>query len=264
MQPCLPRIAEGTHAICQKQGGVCSLRSYRLSEDGAAAVPDRPGALATTCPERFKEGLTVFQWVGEVILGHKEPIRVGEVGFLERPLASGRAADVGRIDMVLAHPNLTPLSWCALEMQAVYFSGDTMSSEFARIAAHASDSLPFPVGRRRPDYRSSGPKRLMPQLQIKVPTLRRWGKKMAVVVDEIFFGELGQMEDAGHLSNADIAWFVMRYQEQAGRTTIEPAFVRYTTLERAVEGLTAGVPVTQAEFEDRIHKKLVTELGANG
>ena len=56
----------------------------------------------------------------------------------------------------------------------------------------------------------------------------------------------------------------MRYQEQVGRTAIEPAFVRYTTLERAVEGLTAGVPVTQAEFEDRIRKKLVTGLGANG
>ena len=50
------------------------------------------------------------------------------------------------------------------------------------IAAYEGDRLPFPIG-QRPDYRSSAPK-IMPR-QIKVPALRRWGKKM-VVADHFF------------------------------------------------------------------------------
>lgn len=96
----------------------------------------------------------------------------------------------------------------------------------------------------------------MPQLQIKVPTLRRWGKKMAVVVDEGFFDALGNMEDAGHVSNADLAWFVCRFVQGGASINLEPAFVKFTTLEHAVAGLTAGSPITLAEFEVHIRKKL--------
>src|SRR5262249_29127554 len=75
-------------------------------------------------------------------------------------------------------PNADPLRWCALEIQAVYFSGKSMGREFAAIAQHEGLAIPFPAAHRRPDYRSSGPKRLMPQLQIKVPHCdgggRRW------------------------------------------------------------------------------------------
>jgi hypothetical protein len=65
----------------------------------------------------------------------------------------------------------------------VYFYGASMTAEFKMLRYHEAAGVPFLAG-HRPDYRSSGPKRLMPQLQIKVPSLRRWGKKMAVVVDE--------------------------------------------------------------------------------
>lgn len=46
----------------------------------------------------------------------------------------------------------------------------------------AGPGVPFPQVQRRPDLRSSGPKRLMPRLQIKVPTISRWGEEMAVVI----------------------------------------------------------------------------------
>ena len=79
---------------------------------------------------------------------------------------------------------------------------------------------------------------------------------MAVVIDEAFFRELGKMDEVRHPSNADIAWFVVSLREGASTATLEPAFVRLTTLERAVEGLTAGIPVTLPEFEARIKLKL--------
>jgi hypothetical protein len=112
----------------------------------------------------------------------------------------------------------------------------------------------FPNGLRRPDYRSSGPKRLMPQLQIKVPTLRRWGKKMAVVVDKSFFSSLGQMTRVPHLSNSDIAWFVVDYSTTDGEIMLENTV--FTTLESSVEALTAGVPLSLDVFEAEVHRFL--------
>ncbi len=200
-------------------------------------------------------------------MGHADPLIVGEVGFLEREELSATDTDdwygredVGRIDHVLVHPDTSHLSWCAVEMQAVYFSGESMGKDFRKIAATMGDDLPYPGGRRHPDFRSSGPKRLMPQLQIKVPTLRRWGKKMCVLVDRMFFDSLGRMEAVRHVSNCDIAWFIVRYDEEENGMRLRPDVVHFTTLERAVEGLTAGSPVSLPTFEARINAKLGRQL----
>ena len=82
----------------------------------------------------------------------------------------------GMIDLVVGRPSADTLAWYGLEIQAVYFSGQGMGSEFAQLRARP-DHPRFPSAVRRPDWRSSSAKRLMPQLQIKVPTLRRWGAK---------------------------------------------------------------------------------------
>jgi hypothetical protein len=98
----------------------------------------------------------------------------------------------------------------------------------------------------------------MPQLQIKVPTLRRWGRKMAVVVDQPFFDSLSPMESVEHVSNADIVWVIVRFDEdELTRTArLEIHDTKFTTLERAVEGLTAGFPTTLPDFEGKIRAKL--------
>jgi len=174
---------------CRKEGGICSIRIYELDPaTRQVSVVSGPGSqLVTTCPYRFMQDGVVFRWVGETLLGTPTPLVVGEVGFLERAVSRGtsegkeKKKEVGRIDNVLVHPGLETLHWCALEKQAVYFSGRGMKKEFRRLRTTHAEGVPFPSEHRRPDFRSSGAKRLMPQLQIKVPTLRRWGKKMAVV-----------------------------------------------------------------------------------
>ena len=240
---------------CTKRGGVCSFRAY-ANDDGNAAPIDGEG-LRVLCPRRFEESGDVFGWVGETVLGTSTPRVAKEVGFLR---SNEGSSDVGRIDMVLAsgESDHDRLEWCALEIQAVYFSGAAMSEEFGAIREHPDGRPPFPSKNRRPDYRSSGPKRLMPQLQIKVPTLRRWGKKMAVVVDRAFLDAMGPMETVEDLSNADIAWFTVSFEENGntGRFQIVPDQVRFTTLERATEGLIAGSPVPLSEFESRLLAKL--------
>lgn len=268
-QPC-PFQATKPGATCSKEGGVCSLRLYAHAphpvNGRATGVPVTgiQGELRATCPYRFHDSLEVFKWVGETILGEANPLLVGEVGFLEAGAStdSDGGDDVGRIDMVLVKPNIpagSPMQWTALEIQAVYFSGNAMKGEFEAFGDDAVDWVIFPAGRRRPDYRSSGPKRLMPQLQIKVPTLRRWGKKMAVVVDRSFFDSIGEMDNVADISNADIAWFVVKFEEVPGshRMRIVRDEVRYTTLERSVEGLTGGKPVALPVFETRIAEKVV-------
>jgi hypothetical protein len=173
----------------------------------------------------------------------------------EQQESDGSIEEVGRIDNVLVIPGSSPLKWCPVEIQAVYFSGDKMDFEFEAAKTSTATGVPFPEGRRRPDYRSSGPKRLMPQLLVKVPTLRRWGKKMAVVVDEDFFGEMGRMEPARDLSNCDVAWFIVGFTERQGKFTLERRQVFLTTLESSQSGLVAARPVSQQEFEERITAK---------
>lgn len=266
-QPC-PFQARKVNATCSKDGGVCSLRLYAHDvhpDNGRAVgvpVAGKQGELRATCPYRFHDELDVFNWVGEAILGDPTPLLVGEVGFLEAGASTDSEGgdDVGRIDMVLVSsktPKEAPMQWAALEIQAVYFSGNAMRGEFEAFSDPSVDWVIFPAGKRRPDYRSSGPKRLMPQLQIKVPTLRRWGKKMAVVVDRAFFDSIGEMDNVADISNADIAWFVVKFEEVEGekRTRIVRDEVRFTTLERSVEGLTGGKPVALPIFEKRIAEK---------
>lgn len=250
---------------CWKRGGVCSLRSYERSrETGEVRLDQRESGLRTTCPSRFEESRLIYPWISEVILGSSSAVPVGQVNFLERVSSLATPPneevepeeEVGRIDNVLIIPGSSPLTWCPVEIQAVYFSGDKMEYDFRAILEHQGDTFPFPEGSRRPDYRSSAPKRLMPQLQIKVPELRRWGKKMAVVIDESFFKAMGPMSTVRDVSNCDVVWFIVRYEERSGVPRLTRGEQVFTTLESSVTGLIAGRPVTQAQFERRIQAKL--------
>lgn len=261
-QPCPFKPGGGN---CSKPSGICSIRPYvETVEDGDRRVV-RPvigdlGRPRATCPNRFHEGKLAYQEAGQILLGNPNPILVPEVGFLEpvRASESGQKRDVGRIDLVLmdSTDQVAGASWGALEIQAVYFSGKGMVDDFSNIAGLQSPELPFPQHPRRPDYRSSGPKRLLPQLQTKVPTLSRWGKRMAVVVDEYFFDALDPMNPVDDLSSADIAWIVVKFEESSsGNFELRPVRSIFTTLPEAVAGLTGGRPTTEAKFLQKLVEK---------
>lgn len=202
--------------------------------------------------------------MGEALLETAAPLVVGEVGFLDRLRPSGaeeqdegdRRDFIGRIDDVLVHPAREPLDWCALELQAVYFSGGRMTHEFKQISEATGGALPFPAKHRRPDWRSSGPKRLLPQLQTKVPTIRTWGKKVAVVIDEDFFGSLVGLDRERHLPNAEIVWFVVGYEPRQVGWTLVPREAVFTKLDASVKSLTGGVPLSRERFEEQLRIKL--------
>lgn len=156
---------------CSKKHGICSIRRYRNGSGIAQRLHSADDSPTVTCPYRFHEALTVFRWIAAELLHTSEALLVKEVGFLEAPVVVaeevGDEEVVGRIDMILLDPGSLPqgsLSWCAVELQAVYFSGPNMAQELSHVRQHPSDTVPFPARIRRPDYRSSAPKRLMPQL----------------------------------------------------------------------------------------------------
>ncbi|MBI4000507.1 MAG: hypothetical protein HY348_01820 [Nitrospira defluvii] len=251
----VPCPFKASNATCHKKDGVCSLGLYELGENEAVSMVGQP---VTTCPSRFLEGDKIFQWVSQVLLGAEFAKVVKEVSFLMSDRGQEvQEKEVGRIDSVLVSEEDGRLNWCALEMQSVYFSGGNMESEFEIMRTWGNSSVPFPSKHRRPDFRSSGPKRLMPQLQIKVPTLSRWGKKMAVIVDRTFWESLGTMQRTPHISNADIVWFVVAYDGPIdGRYHLRSHEAVYTTLEHAVIGLTGGTPVSLEQFELAIRTKI--------
>jgi len=72
----------------------------------------------------------------------------------------GEEDAVGKIDEVLVNAESGTLRWCALEFQAVYFSGKSMENDFKAMRDWTGPGVPFPAVQRRPDFRSSGPKRL--------------------------------------------------------------------------------------------------------
>ncbi|MCD1620933.1 hypothetical protein K7H20_23035 [Salipiger manganoxidans] len=261
-KPC-PFRTDMPFPFCTKPGGVCSMRLYEEKPPSIAPVTGERAYIRAMCPYRFQEKDRVFQHIGNALLGDPTPFQAGEVGFLKSTgnLDSPAGRSVGNIDMVLVALNTPaghPKEWCAVEVQAVYFSGKNMPDEIREIYKQQG-KLTMPKEGRRPDYRSSGPKRLMPQLQIKVPTLRRWGKKMVVVVDVAFFKSMGKMRPVKDVSNCDIVWCLVDFEQPAPGQPYELKVIdppTYTTLEAAIEGLTGGDAVPLGEFESGIQEKI--------
>ena len=152
----------------------------------------------------------------------------------------------GKIDLVVARDRSGELTWYGLEIQAVYFSGPGMTSEFQALQDDSQEHLPFPNAIRRPDWRSSSAKRLMPQLQIKVPTLRRWASKIAVAVDRPFFDAVGGTSSlpSQNLTDGDIIWLVpeLAPTESDGYQLCRSHW-EVLTLEKSVEKLLAAETV---------------------
>ena len=204
------------------------------------------------CPHRFAEHDLIPLWLAE-IGGFDDVYVATEVPFMRDPTTRRPA---GRIDLVLASDPAAS-HWYGLyglEVQAVYFSGDGMRPDFERLLTDDAPRPPQP-GKRRPDWRSSSAKRLMPQLQVKTPTLRRWGKKLAVAVDLPFFEAIGgKSEDPSHdINDGDIIWLVPELK--SGRLVRNHWEV--LSLKESSQKLLAAEKINRDEFEDLVRRKLV-------
>lgn len=164
----------------------------------------------------------------------------------------------GMIDLIVARDSDAVLDWYGLEVQAVYFSGTGMTSQFEAIRDDPLDAPPFPDAIRRPDWRSSSAKRLMPQLQVKVPTLRRWGRKMAVAVDRPFFDALERVKEnrSRDLNDGDIIWLVVALEPVDSGLQLRRSHWEVLTLEETSRMLLAAETISRDSFEAALRAKL--------
>lgn len=239
---------------CSKEGGVCSIQRYEEASPGR--LGRSVGGPVIVCPKRFEDSYLLVQWLGEIVGFDWLDIQLArEVPFMEST-STGKSA--GKVDLVVARTAGSSLSWYGLEIQAVYFSGSGMPADFEAIRA-APDGIPFPAANRRPDWRSSSAKRLMPQLEVKVPTMRRWHSKMAVAVDRPFFEVIGGQSDppSQDLDDGDIIWLVPELAtNEQGRYRLQRGHWEVLTLEASSKRLLAARTVSRSQFESVLKSKL--------
>lgn len=230
---------------CSKAGGVCSIRSGENSP-------------VITCPRRFDAGDLLPRWLAEVV-GFTDIFLAKEVPFMRSP-STGRPA--GRIDLVVSGDG-NAAAWFGLEVQAVYFSGKGMQADFELLAVNSDTSPPPPTELRRPDWRSSSAKRLMPQLQVKCPTMRRWGTKLAVAVDWPFFQAIGgpSANPSHDMNDGDIVWLVPQID---GNYRLSAHHWEVLSLEDSSDKLLSAETVRRSEFEDSLRARLTKIPGEGG
>lgn len=240
---------------CRKRGGVCSIQRYEGNADGRLGVPN--GDPAIVCPARFEDKQLLLKWLAEIVgFSPNEAMVAREVPFMR---GTGTERPAGKIDLVVAKTTNGNLHWYGLEIQAVYFSGPGMDSEFSVLRDDDHRQPPYPGSVRRPDWRSSSAKRLMPQLQIKVPTLRRWGSKIAVAVDRPFFESIGGPSAAPSrdLNDGDIIWLVPELtQNEDGYFELSRGHWEVLTLEDTSSKLLAAETIRREVFERELRNKL--------
>jgi hypothetical protein len=248
--------AQRSRKHCPFLGTQCT-KPNKKNPLGICSITDGT-EVCITCPIRFREGNTIYRRAADIVFGpDTEYLLLGEIPFLRS--AKGKGAGVGRIDNILVQlRGGRPVNWCALEVQAVYFSGKEIGSEWVQYME--SGVVPESKG-RRPDHRSSAMKRLLPQLEVKVPTLSRWGKRTVVIVDKPFMDWMPPFETVEDISNADVIWLSFEMKRMpGGRFGLCFHKVKMATLEETRKGLVAGLPSTQQEFEAKIVKKLPKDL----
>jgi hypothetical protein len=192
---------------CPFRGNDCS-KGNKKKPLGICSFTD--GKTATVvCPVRFLQDGVMFKDAARIAFGlGAQCVAVPEVRVLE-VMRNGKRRKIGKVDFLLAHVvDGNAVDFAALEVQAVYISGESIRPAFDRYLRTGQLSED---GKRRPDFRSSAQKRLMPQLALKVPIFRRWGKRFFVATDSSFFAELPEMVPQSS-GNGEVTWLSYNFE----------------------------------------------------
>jgi Restriction endonuclease NotI len=222
---------------------------------GVCTLSDGNRATAV-CPVRFLEGDLIFKEAGKVAFGPDCTIAVfPEIKILR--IGSSKAdkfKKIGKMDFLLGKlENGIVTDFAALEVQATYFSGKAIRPAFDDFLENRH--LNKNISDRRPDFRSSAQKRLMPQLRLKVPVFRRWGKKFFIVVDSHFFNALPAFK-ATSPANSEIIWLSFPILLRDEQYVMQAPNVVGTHWDEVVTSLREG----QAPEPEEIFAELQTKL----
>jgi hypothetical protein len=208
------------------------------------------------CPSRFLEDGRLFRDAARLAFGPKaKVVAVPEVRILKVVQEGSADRKIGKIDFMLAEVDSkgTAKDFAALEVQSVYISGASVKPSFnhfiktGKIDDHSA---------RRPDFRSSAQKRLMPQLSLKVPIFRRWGKKFFVAVDSTFFKSIPPMKSVDGLDNSEVTWLAYPFIAQNESYPMGDPVVTYTQWDDVVAALREGTAPRPQEILEELDKNI--------
>ena len=215
---------------------------------------------AAVCPVRFLEGGRIFRDAGRLAFG--EGVQTGifpEVRILNTVGKDGQPGKkIGKIDFLLGKVvDDKVVDFAAVEVQAVYISGYSVRPAFDEYIKHQGPSNASMQAERRLDFRSSAQKRLVPQLQLKIPVFRRWGKKFFVVVDSPFFEALPDFPHTTR-SNSEITWLVypIKLDPSTNNYTLENPQEIFSEWDDVANALREGKPPEPGEILEELQAKL--------
>ncbi len=95
----------------------------------------------------------------------------------------------------------------------------------------------------------------MPQLQLKVPVFRRWGKKFFVVVDSEFFSSLPAFP-ATTPSNSELTWLAYPIVRGGNVYSLSDPKVVFSEWDEVQNSLREGKPPEPSEIVSELQAKL--------
>jgi Restriction endonuclease NotI len=221
---------------CRFRNGPCN-KSSNSDPIGICSVSDGREA-ASLCPVRFLDDGRIFRDAARIAFGQEARFAIfPEIRILQvpDPKKSGGMKKIGKVDFVLGKiDDGVVTDFCAVEVQAAYFSGTETRSALRHFLANQNFGT-FDTF-RRPDFRSSAQKRLIPQLQLKVPVFRRWGKKFFVVVDSQFFRSLPDFRTTTP-ANSELTWLVYplaHLNETYQMQDVQPIYTEWADVETSL------------------------------
>ena len=254
--------AQGVRAskFCRFRGDQCT-KVRKLNPLGVCSL-SRDSTATVVCPVRFIENGQVFRDAGALAFGSGAKIVVfPEYKLLSIPGEDERTKKIGKVDFLLGKiidGNL--VDFAALELQAVYSSGGGVQQAFDHYTATNNAGVDGDLG---VDFRSSAQKRLVPQLRLKVPIFRRWGKRFFVAIDTSFFAALPSFGTTT-AGNSEVTWlaYPLATSQNAPMSLGRPD-VHFTEWSKVEQALEEGSPPDSpgdvlAELQARLSARRAT------
>ncbi|GGG92074.1 hypothetical protein GCM10007420_04260 [Glycocaulis albus] len=239
--------------LCPFRNSACT-KASKSDPIGICSLSDGNTA-ASLCPVRFLEGGKIFRDAARIAFGEGAEFAVfPEIRILKIANEGKKTRKIGKVDFLIGRIESDKISdFAAIEVQAVYFSGGETRSPMNYYLEHGQ--LDISNSDRRPDFRSSAQKRLAPQLQLKVPVFRRWGKKFFVVVDSHFFSHLPTFKETT-ASNSEVTWLSYPIKKSGNNYSLANADIIYSEWDEIQTSLREGTPPEPSEIILELQTKL--------
>lgn len=255
-------------AECPFKGGACNKSTTTDDDyvDGTRATGvcslNEGNYSYIVCPERFRT-TDVFQGIVDHVFDDHPHASWAKFSEERIPTTADKIA--GNVDHVVAlHSDGELIDFVGIEVQATYFSGDAYRPEFYEYMEQIDDGGDpqyIPTGTRRPDFRSCGDKRLIPQVRQKGDIFNSWGRDFAVILDTALWDYLPSMPEPED-GEPDFYFFVYRLDDNGDHYNLVLDTVKETTFTQVVQRFEMddeGRP-SESQYKENLREKIQEKI----